>query len=279
MYESYWGLAASPFTNRLSTKWFHESGVHEEALARLFYLVEQKRGFGLLSGADGTGKTLTLKVLCEQVKRSQRHVAFTNLLGLDAHEMLWNLALSLGLAPSISESRWNLWRRITDQMQSLQLTQTQTIFVFDHLDRADTTCLSLLERLFCTAEDSSGLSTFITAVRTQELPRLSGILSDLADLRVELHPLQLDETEQFVSDLLSQAGCNRDIFTSDATLQIHTHTQGCPRLINRLCELSMIAGMAANKDKIDGPLVDSVSSSLVTKFDRSRESVEYHELV
>ena len=56
MYESYWGLSASPFTNRLSTKWFHESGINEEALARLFYLIEQKRGFGMLSGGDGTGK-------------------------------------------------------------------------------------------------------------------------------------------------------------------------------------------------------------------------------
>lgn len=279
MYESYWGLSASPFTNRLSTKWFHESGIHEEALARLFYLVEQKRGFGLLSGSDGTGKTLTLKVLCEQMKRSQRHVAFTNLLGLDAHEMLWNLALSLGLAPSESESRWNLWRRITDQMHSLQLTQTQTIFVFDHLERADTTCLSLLERLFCTAEEASGLVTFITAVRTKELPRLSGILSELADLRVELQPFQLDETDEFITDLLRKAGSDREIFTSDATLQIHAHTQGCPRLINRLCELSMIAGMAADKDRIDGSLVNSVSSSLITNFDKSREIVEYHELV
>jgi general secretion pathway protein A len=279
MYESYWGLSASPFTNRLSTKWFHESEIHEEALARLFYLVEQKRGFGLLSGSDGTGKTLTLKVLCEQVKRSQRHVAFTNLLGLDAHEMLWNLALSLGLAPSESESRWNLWRRITDQMHSLQLTQTQTIFVFDHLERADTTCLSLLERLFCTAEEASGLATFITAVRSKELPRLSGILSELADLRVELQHFQLDETDEFITNLLLQAGSDREIFTSDATLQIHAHTQGCPRLINRLCELSMIAGMAADKDRIDGSLVNSVSSSLITNFDKSREIVEYHELV
>lgn len=279
MYESYWGLSASPFTNRLSTNWFHESPIHEEALARLFYLIEEQRGFGLLSGADGTGKSLTLKVLCEQVKRSQRHVAFTNLLGLDAHEMLWNLALSLGLAPNESESRWNLWRRITDQMQSLQVTRTQTIFVFDHLERADSTCLSLLERLFCAAEEKSGFSTFITAVRSKELPRLSGILSELADLRVELNPLQLDETDEFISNMLKQAGSDREIFTSDATLQIHAHTQGCPRLINRLCELSMIAGMAADKDWIDGSLVDSVSSSLVTKFDKSKEVVEYHELV
>ena len=279
MYESYWGLSAAPFSNRLSTKWFHESENHEEALARLFYLIEQKRGFGLLSGSAGTGKSLTLKVLCKQVQRSQRHVAYTNLLGVDAQEMLWNLALALGLAPSESESRWNLWRKITDQMHSLQMTGTQTIFLFDHFERADPTCLSLLERLFCTAAEACSLSTFITAVRTKELPRLSGILSELADLRVELAPLQLDETDEFITDMLKQAGSDRQIFTNDATLQIHAHTQGCPRLINRLCELSMIAGMAADKDKIDGALVNSVSSSLVTRLDRSNQIVEYHELV
>lgn len=279
MYESYWGLAASPFANRLDTHWFHESAIHEEALARLFYLIEQQRGFGLLSGAEGSGKTLTLKVLCEQVKRSQRTVACVNLLSMDAHEMLWNLALALNLAPAESESRWTLWRRITDQMNSYQLTRTQTVFVFDHLERADSTCLGLLERLFCTAEESSGLTTFITSVRTKELPRLSGILSELSDLRVELGPFQLDETDEFITDLLSQAGGDRNIFTSDATIRIHALTKGCPRLINRLCELSMIAGMAADKDKIDGTLVDSVASSLVTEVDRSREIVEYHELV
>ena len=279
MYESYWGLSASPFTNRLSTRWFHESPVHEEALARLFYLIEQQRGFGLLSGEEGSGKTLALKVLCEQVRRSQRHISFVNLLGMDAHEMLWNLALSLGLAPSESQSRWDLWRRITDQISSLQLTRTQTVFVFDHLERADSTCLSLLERLFCTAEEAHGLATFITSVRTSELPRLAGILSELSDLRVELAPLQLDETDEFINDLLTQAGSDRDIFTSDATIQVHAHTQGCPRLINRLCELSMIAGMAADKDRIDGVLVDSVASGLVTSFEKSREKVEYHELV
>lgn len=279
MYESYWGLSASPFSNRLSTRWFFESSIHEEALARLFYLIEQKQGFGLLSGVDGTGKSLTLKVLCEQVRRSQRQIAFINLLGLDAHEMLWSLALSLGLAPDETESRWNLWRRVTDQMHALQLTRTQTVFVFDHLERADPTCLSLLERLFCTAEDSAGLSTFITAVRTKELPRLSGLLSELADLRVELNPFQLDETTEFIHGMLAQAGSDREIFTSDAALQIHTQTEGSPRLIKRLCELSMIAGMASDKDQIDGALVDSVSKNLVTKFGNSKEMVEYHELV
>lgn len=261
MYEAFWGLSESPFSNRINTRWFHESPVHEEALARLFFLIEQRRGFGLIDGEAGTGKSLSLKAVCDQCRRSQRQVVSLDLLGIDAHELLWQLSVSLRLSPSQSESRWSLWRRITDRLASLELSRTQTVFVFDHLERADTTCHSLLERLI--GVTNSGQATFISSVRTPDLPRLSGFLGDISDLRVELLALQFDETEAMIRDLLTRAGSERDIFDHDAFLRLHVHASGRPRLINRLCELSMIAGMAQNKEIIDGELVDSVADGLV----------------
>jgi general secretion pathway protein A len=279
MYESFWGFPTSPFTGRLNTRWFHQSPVHEEALARLFYLIEQQRGFGLLSGASGTGKSLTLKYLCEQVRRSQRRIAFVDLMGLDAHQMLWQLALQLDLAPSDSESRWSLWRRVTDQVLSLRMARLQTVFVFDHFERADSTCHSLLERLFWTAEADSGMATFITSVRSNELPRLSGMLGELSDLRVELTALDIDETIEFVDALLTKAGTDRSIFSDDAFSRLHSQSCGIPRQINRICELALIAGMAAETDTINGDLVDSVADGLVPTVRSSIEPVEYHQFV
>ena len=269
MYEAFWGLAESPFSNRLNTRWFHESPVHEEALARLFFLIEQRRGFGLVDGEAGTGKSLTLKAVCEQSRRSSRQVVSLDLLGIEAHELLWQLAVQLRLSPSEHESRWSLWRRTTDRLTSLELSRTQTVFVFDHLERADTTCHSLLERLI--GATNSGQATFISSVRTPDLPRLSGFLGDISDLRVELSALQFDETEALIRDLLTRAGAERDIFDHDAFLRLHVHASGRPRLINRLCELSMIAGMAQNKEIIDGELVDSVADGLVAPTASSTE--------
>lgn len=277
MYEAYWGLSESPFTNRLSPRWFHESPVHEEALARLFYLIEHRRGFGVISGDAGTGKSLTLRVLAEQSLRSQRRVAFIDLLGMDEHEMLWQLAVEMRLSPAESDSRWSLWRRITDQLASLELTKQQSVFVFDHLERAEPSCFTLLERLFCAADSGTGLATFIASLRSEELPRASRFVGEMTDLRVELLPLQLDETHEFVRDLLSKAGCDREIFSGDALLRLHSLSHGIPRSICRICEMALIAGMAADAESIDGELIDSVAGTLVEPAPAA--AIEQHEYV
>ena len=277
MYESHWGLLESPFASRLSTKWFHESPVHDEALARLFYLIEQRRGFGLLSGSSGTGKTLTLKHLAGQIRRSQRRVASVDTLGMDGHELLWQLSVSLGLTPKEGESRWNLWRRVADHTKALQLARVQTVFLFDHLERADTTCHTMIERLFSAANSAGTLTTFIASVRSSDVAGLSGFLSDLSDLRVELTSLQISETEAFVRSQLSRAGCPHEAFSNDAVIRIHSHSRGVPRLISRLCELSLIAAMAENSHEIDADLIDSVADGLVSTLEQTSEPVAHHE--
>ena len=279
MYESHWGLSESPFASRLSTKWFHESPVHDEALARLFYLIEQRRGFGLLSGSSGTGKTLTLRHLEAQIRRSQRRVASVDTLGMDGHELLWQLSVSLGLTPREGESRWNLWRRLADHMKALQLARVQTVFLFDHLERADTTCHSMIERLFSAANSTGSLTTFIASVRSSDVASLSGFLSDLSDLRVELANLQISETEAFVRSQLSRAGCPHEAYSNDAVIRIHSHSRGVPRLISRLCELSLIAAMAEGSHEIDAALIDSVAYGLVSSLEQTSEPVAHHEYV
>ena len=266
MYESYWGLSASPFGSRLDPRWFHQSPVHEEALARLFYVIEQRRAFGLLMGSSGTGKTFLLKVLANQVRRTRRQIACIDLLGMDAPEMLWQTATALRLSPTTSASRWNMWRGISDQLESLRLAHSHLVFVFDHLDRADATCHTVLQRLFA-ACGTSGNVTFLASVRSTETSLLSSLLSELSDLRVELTPLELSETEAHISDLMQRAGGNPEAFSKEAVVRIHSLSSGLPRQVNRLCELCLIAAMGEELDQVDADLVDGVAEGLVTQFD------------
>jgi type II secretory pathway predicted ATPase ExeA len=278
MFAAYWGLSTSPFTNPLQTGWFHEGPVHEEALARLFFLIEQQRGFGLVNGDPGTGKSLTLKFLSDQVRRSQRQVTCLNLAGLDGTELLWQLALQMQLTPSESESRWSLWRRIADHLTGLRLFRTQSVLMFDHLERADSSCFSVLERLISTAGEI-GQVTFIAAARSRELPRLAGFLSELPDLRVELNAFTAQETEGYIRDLLEQAGCLREIFSTEAIQRIHVRSRGLPRTISRLCELALIAGMAEDLQIISSELVDSIATGLLAPLTARSDSLAQHEFV
>ncbi len=63
MYETHWGLDVSPFRGLADPRFFYCSPTHDEALARLTFLVENRRRLGLLLGEPGSGKTLVLKVL------------------------------------------------------------------------------------------------------------------------------------------------------------------------------------------------------------------------
>jgi len=187
-------------------------------------------------------------------------------------------ATALHLAPDVSATRWELWRGVSDQLNSLSFSHTQLVFALDHLDRCDVSCHAVLQRLFSSTL-SSGFVTFLAAVRSSELSRLSGLLSELADLRVDLSPLELNEVEEYVDSLVQKAGGKADVFSRDAVMRVHAIAQGLPRQINRLCELCLLAAMADDQERINGDLVDTVAEGLVTSFEPEGIASRQHQFV
>ena len=96
MYQSHWGLRESPFHEAVDPQVFYQSPTHEEALARLHFLVEQHRRLGLLLGPEGSGKSLLLEILAAELRRHGPVVARVNLTGISGDEMLWSLAAQFG---------------------------------------------------------------------------------------------------------------------------------------------------------------------------------------
>lgn len=262
MYEAYWELPETPFDNAVDARWFYESEPHGEALARLFFLIEQHRRCGFLSGPSGTGKTLLLQLMVREVRRTQRDVAFVDLYGLSAPEALWRLATALDLAPPDTAPVRNLWRAVDDHLQGARMAQSQTVVVFDHLDQADNDCLQLLSRLLSYDGGQSRWLTVITSCRELSLPRQMDDLRDRIDLRVELQPLDPAHTATYVRETLRKAGCPRQIFADDALDNMFELTKGIPRQINRVCDLSLLAGMGEQKEVIDATTVDSAVREL-----------------
>ena len=97
MYQAHWGLQESPFRGDLDPKSFYPSPTHEEALARLNFLVEQHHRLGLLIGPAGSGKSLLFEVFAQQLRRQGRSVAKLSLLDVEPAEMLSLLASRVGI--------------------------------------------------------------------------------------------------------------------------------------------------------------------------------------
>ena len=107
MYDSHSGLRQSPFHNLGDPRYFHCGSTHEEALARLQFLVDHGRRLGLLAGTPGSGKTVLLDVFARQMQGLGNQVARLNLLSLDSREFLWDLVSQLKLHPRSTIPRLN----------------------------------------------------------------------------------------------------------------------------------------------------------------------------
>ena len=147
MYQSHWGLSETPFRTRPDPHFFHQSPTHDEALARLHFLVDYQRRLGLLIGPHGSGKSLLLEVFAGELRRRGVPVARVNLLGVDRAEALCLLAGELGLNLAASEALPTLWRRVTDRLIEHRYQQLDTALLFDDADRASEEVLTQAARL------------------------------------------------------------------------------------------------------------------------------------
>jgi hypothetical protein len=244
MYTQHFGLTESPFTNSLDPHWFYESSTHEEAMARLLYLVEQRRRCGVLVGPTGTGKSLVMNLLASQVRRMPAEVVLIDLMGRSGREMLWETVAALGMAPRGDECPRVLWRILCDHLATNRYVHSPTVVFFDHVDRAEPDCLTAVERLYHSCAGGETGMTLILGARGGRTARSTQILSAIADLQVELLPLDREQTEEYITTLATRAGAVEPLFEAAACERIFAESRGIPRDINRLCDLSLVAGMA-----------------------------------
>jgi len=262
MYETHWGLRQAPFPSRPDASSFHPSPTHEEALARLHFLVEGRRRLGLLLGPGGGGKTLLLQFFEGLLRRGGAATASMNLLGVDGEEFLSLLAHRLGLFPADDARGALLWRLITDRLAEYRYEQRETVLLLDDADRADSKVLEQLVRLIKHDVAPESRLTVVLASRLGRVKRLGRQLVELAELRIDLEPWEAADTEEFLTRALARAGRKEPAFDPPATERLHELTGGLPRRVTRLADLSLMAGAGAALPQVDAETVEAVHQEL-----------------
>jgi general secretion pathway protein A len=262
MYADFWGLAEIPFQNTRDPRWFYEGPGHEEALARLMFLVEHRRRCGLLTGPSGTGKSLVLELLRREAVRTGAEVALVDLLGCSSRELLWELLAAWGRSAGLDDSQYVLWRRVHDHVQANGFAQVPLVLILDHLERAHTDCIAAVERLQQLSAGGHAALTLILGVESDRAAGLGPTLREISDLRIELPPLDREQTQQYVETQLARAGADRPLFDLSAFDRLFDETHGVPRELNRLCDLALLAGMADQATHIDATIVSAAAEEL-----------------
>ncbi len=262
MYRAHWGLRESPFRGHLDPRFFYQSPTHEEALARLHFLVEENHRLGLLLGDSGSGKSLVLEVFSREVRRGAGQLANLSLLGVDAHELLWMMAADFGLAPSRSDDIFRLWRSISDRLTENRYQQINTLLLLDDADEATPDVCDQITRLIQADSLAHGRLTVVLASTVQRAGRLGQRLLQLTDLRIDLDAWHDQDIEGFVNHALAQAGRRQATFEREAISRLQQLTGGIPRRVTQLANLALLAGAGRRLKQIDAQTVEAAHQEL-----------------
>lgn len=262
MYLSYWQLQKRPFGGGTTQPAYVPSSSHEEALARLHYLMESRGRLGLLLGAAGGGKTFLLDLLARQLRRVSASAPCFSLQGLSAHEMLWKLAIAFGGNHDRTSKSFDLWLQIDDQVAENRCQGISTVIL---LDDADVARRETLEHLVRLVRGEPGLPNRLTVVLAGRTDRISAIgrqLLELTDLRIDLASWEFADTENYVRQSLLSAGRKNPAFSAEALLRLHELSQGAVRRTALLADLALLAAAGEKLPLVDAHTVQAVYDEL-----------------
>jgi general secretion pathway protein A len=254
---AYWGLDRWPFGGSAAAAQFYPTPVHNEALARIEYLVQSQRRLGALLAEAGSGKSLVLHVAAEQLTRKGCVAVVVDSLGASTRDVLWQLACALRTTPREDADISWLWRQITDRVAEYRIQQIATVALIDDAGQAGPDLVTQFARLARLDSSENARWTIVLAAEATQAARWSTSLRSAIDLKIDLGTWSADDTIGYVQTSLVEAGRMEPLFETDALQTLHELAGGIPRQIARLADYALLAGAAAKVDTVTSAIIEA----------------------
>ncbi len=262
-YWRYWKLSGPPFSN--ST--FFRGATIEEALARIEFLVSNRREAGALLGVSGVGKSSLLHYCATNPPIGSDVPALqmfrVSLLGMSAGELLCNLAVRLvGHSRTQDAHRTpaavSAWKTICDYFQAARREGTQAVLLVDDAESATAAAEGDLARLM----SMSFPMTVVLAIETQMTSAVSRSILERCELQIELPTWDIMQSAEFLAWMSISLGRNTPVFTDEAVERIQELSHGIARRIVQITDLALVAGAISQADCIGVECIDQVALEL-----------------
>jgi general secretion pathway protein A len=278
MYKAFYNLQRSPFEITPDPSFLFPTKRHNEALAALYYGVRWRKGFVVLTGAVGTGKTLVLRCLLQLLKQS-KDVAYAYLFNsrLSPTEFLQYIVRDFGL-PAAGMNKGELLFELCRFVVNRGLNNLVTVLIVDEAHHLSTDALEEIRLLTNLETTQHKLLQIVLAGQPELDDRLdSNKLTQLKHriaIRLRLQPLDAEETKRYIERRLQVVGANSHaevLFPPKTIAAIYGHSRGNPRLINTICENALISAYAKQVRSVTPEIIDDVAKDFRLNVVSSRE--------
>lgn len=266
VYEKFFYLKENPFNITPDPKFLYLSKQHQEVLDLLFFGISERKGFLMLSGEVGMGKTTLCRALLDKLNASVKSALILNPLLSDA-ELIKAINEDFGLRVDSSSLKEQV-----DALNSFLMAKAgeggNAVVIIDEAQNLNPKTLEMIRLLSNLETEKTKLIQIVLVGQPElreklKLPELRQLNQRIV-VRCHLSPLDFEETRAYIFNRLSIAGGQGSIkFTSTALKSIYEASCGIPRLINIVCDRVLTAAFVSGKRVIDDELEKRAVDELV----------------
>ncbi len=266
MYEQFFGFTEKPFSVTPDTKYFFPSEKHEEALNNLLFAILERKGFAVITGEIGSGKTTVWHKMLNRLVRGTK-------IGLIINTHLTPKQMMMAILEEFEIPYKDTWPKVKMLVALHRFLLEQISLGFNVvlvIDEAQNLNASTLEEVRMLSNLETEKEKLIQIILMGQ-PELRDILAlpELEQLRqriavyYHLDPLTEEETCNYIAHRLKVAGSNGAVIFDDSALsKIYTYSGGVPRRINAICDRALLTGFIREQKTISSEVIDEVAKEI-----------------
>ena len=257
MYLEFLGLREKPFSITADPNFLYLSKRHREALSHMLYGIQERKGFLEITGEVGTGKTTLCKALLRQLDATTKS-AFILHSNFSELQLLHTIVQDFGMNPLAN--KLNLFNQLSDFLLEQAGAGRNIVLVIDEAQNMSPRLLEQIRMISNFETDKEKLIQIVLVGQPQlrEKLRLPSMqqLQQRIGVRYHITPLDLDEVRTYIEHRLRVAGADGSLaWTDDAIEEVYQCSKGIPRLINSICDRSLLACYVFRSKLVDQQIV------------------------
>jgi type II secretory pathway predicted ATPase ExeA len=265
-YLAYFQLKEHPFSNVVDSRFYYNSPLHADAMLKLKYAVDTRKGLAVVIGGIGTGKTTLARRFLEELDENAYQAALLVVVhsSVSSEWLFKKFALQLGV-PEVRDNKVELLSQIYRRLHEIIDDGKKAVVMIDEVQMLNSREIMEEFRGLLNMEMPDGKMINIVFFGLPELEDVLSLdepLKQRVAMKIRLREFSEKDTGDYIRHRMSVAGSNREIFSEEAVRSIFECTNGTPRLINTVCDNALLEGYLAKVEAVDSSIIRTVSVDL-----------------